>query len=66
MSGSRPQRVQVQCPVQFTHEDGVTGLGIMLNVSMGGCAIQSDTPVFDNMHRHDAVHAIGRQIAGHD
>ncbi|MCS6294400.1 MAG: PilZ domain-containing protein [Nitrospira sp.] len=49
MSSSRPQRIQVQCPVQFTHEDGVTGQGIMLNMSMGGCAIQSDTPVFDNM-----------------
>jgi hypothetical protein len=49
MAGSRPQRVQVQCPVQFTHEDGVTGQGIILNLSMGGCAIQSNTPVFDNM-----------------
>ncbi|ULA62534.1 MAG: PilZ domain-containing protein [Nitrospira sp.] len=49
MSISRAQRIQVQCPVQFTHEEGVTGQGIMLNLSMGGCAIQSDTPVFDTM-----------------
>lgn len=49
MTGSRPQRVLLQCPVRFTHEDGVTGQGTMVNLSLGGCAIHSDTPVFDDM-----------------
>lgn len=49
MSSSRPQRAQVHCAVQFTHEEGVTGQGTMLNVSMGGCAIKSETPVFEGM-----------------
>ncbi|MCC6140606.1 MAG: PilZ domain-containing protein [Nitrospira sp.] len=49
MASRRLQRIQVQLPVQFTHEDGVTGQGTLLNLSMGGCAIQSDTQVFDAM-----------------
>ena len=49
MTASRPQRVLFRCPVRFTHEDGVTGQGTMMNLSLGGCAIHSDTPVFDDM-----------------
>jgi c-di-GMP-binding flagellar brake protein YcgR len=35
--------------VEFTHEDGVTGKGTLSNVSLGGCAVRSETPVSDAM-----------------
>jgi len=49
MALARAQRIPVQCEVEFTHEDGVTGQGTVFNLSAGGCAVQSDTSVADNM-----------------
>ena len=49
MAVPRPPRIPVRCPVEFTHEEGVTGWGTLFSLSLGGCAVQSDTPVSDNM-----------------
>jgi len=49
MEAPRTPRISVRCPLEFTHEEGVTGLGTLFNLSLGGCAVQSDTPVSDNM-----------------
>ena len=43
----RVPRVIIEGPVEFTHEDG--GTGIFFNLSPVGCAIRSDTPVTDGM-----------------
>ena len=49
MAVPRPPRIPFRCPVEFTHEEGVTGLGTLFSLSLGGCAVQSDTPVSDTM-----------------
>lgn len=49
MAVPRPQRISVHCPVEFTHEEGVTGAGTLCNLSLRGCAVRSDIPVSDNM-----------------
>ena len=49
MAVPRSPRIPFRCPVEFTHEEGVTGSGTLFNLSLGGCAVQSDTPVSDNM-----------------
>lgn len=49
MFAPRPQRVPVRCPVEFTHEEGVSGEGTVFNVSLGGCAVQSRVSVSDGM-----------------
>lgn len=49
MAAPRSPRFSVRCPVEFTHEEGVTGVGTLFNLSLGGCAVRSDTPVSDNM-----------------
>ena len=49
MAVSRSPRIPFRCPVEFTHEEGITGLGTLFNLSLGGCAVQSGTPVSDNM-----------------
>src|SRR3954468_10164653 len=49
MAASRPPRIPVRCPVQFTHEEGVTGAGTLFNLSFGGCAVHSTVPVSDGM-----------------
>ena len=49
MAVLRSPRTPFRCPVDFTHEEGVTGSGTLFNLSLGGCAVQSDTPVSDNM-----------------
>lgn len=49
MTSARPPRTHVEFPVQFTHEEGVTGQGIMKNLSPKGCGIVSDLAVFEEM-----------------
>ena len=49
MTTARPQRTHVEYPVQFTHEEGVTGHGTMKNLSPKGCGIVSDLEVFEEM-----------------
>lgn len=49
MGVPRSQRVLVRCPVNFTHEEGVTGDGVIFNLSLGGCAVQSPVRVSDGM-----------------
>ncbi len=49
MAVPRSPRIPFRCAVEFTHEEGVTGSGTLFNLSLGGCAVQSDTPVSDNM-----------------
>jgi hypothetical protein len=38
---ARTERYQVDCPVRFTHEGGVTGEGRLINLSTHGCALRS-------------------------
>ncbi len=45
----RPQRIQTALLVSFTHEEGVTGEGMVCNLSLGGCGIRSATSVSDGM-----------------
>jgi hypothetical protein len=40
---ARTERYQVDCPVRFTHEGGVTGEGRLINLSTHGCALRSST-----------------------
>jgi hypothetical protein len=40
---ARTERYQVNCPVRFTHEGDVTGEGRVINLSINGCALRSDT-----------------------
>jgi hypothetical protein len=39
----RTERYQVDCPVRFTHEGDVTGEGRVINLSLNGCALRSQT-----------------------
>ena len=47
----RADRQFVDCPVRFTRDDGVTGEGRIVNVSVDGCAIRSGTPVVEGMYQ---------------
>lgn len=49
MAVPRSPRTPFRRPVEFTHEEGVTGSGTLFNLSLGGWAAQSNTPVSDNM-----------------
>lgn len=42
---ARAQRYQVDCPVQIVHEEDFTGEGRVINLSITGCAIRSQTRV---------------------
>jgi hypothetical protein len=49
MGVPRSQRVLVRCPVNFTHEEGLTADGDVFNLSVGGCAVQSAALLSDGM-----------------
>ena len=45
----RTERYQVDCPIRFTHEGGVTGEGALINLSMKGCAFHSHVSMEEGM-----------------
>ena len=55
----RADRQFVDCPVQFTRDDGVTGEGRIFNVSLDGCAVRSRTPVVEGMYLSLTIEGLG-------
>jgi len=46
---TRADRQSLDCLVRFTDEEGLTGEGRLFNLSIGGCALHSTTPVAEDM-----------------
>ena len=46
---TRAERQSLDCPVRFTLEEGITGEGRLFNLSSGGCAFSSTTPMAEDM-----------------
>jgi PilZ domain len=44
---ARTERYQVDCPVRFTDEGNVTGEGRVINLSINGCALRSNTTTME-------------------
>jgi hypothetical protein len=46
---TRADRQSHGCPVRFTDEEDITGEGRLFNLSIGGCALRSTTPMEEDV-----------------